>query len=446
MSFLKKFEAFGRDRDGTIAILIALIGTILIVAVGVTLDVIEVINLKSRLQAAADAASLTGAIAARDSASGGAQAADRTTAQTAANTHFAAAGGSGPVVTGASKITYDSGLLTSTFDWQSAFAPRFSKAIGIHTWPIAGSSSAKVGVSQPGHVDIYFVIDASHSMAIGATASDQSIMLNKIGCTIGCHLATGSDTITKARNAGATLRFDVVKSAISAILTKAKTVQAAAIAAGRGPVIRIAFLSYSNTMKTSFALSSDLTAATTALSSLDVDTAVGQTGTNFHTLFSSLNAVSMVNGDGKTASTPKSFVILMTDGVEDSVIQTGSGPTKLGRDPTFVNYSPYDRETSTGFNWDIQGFDPTLCSTLKSKGTNLMTLNVEYLVPTLSPDSGDPRYLFVKNTLKSKIQTNMASCASKSEMALYASSSSDITTAVDKLFTLALASAVYLSN
>ncbi len=444
MSFLKKFEAFGRDRSGAIAVLVALIGTIMIVAVGVTLDVIEVFNLRSRLQYAADAAALTGAITARDSASGGSQASDRTIAQVAANTHFAASNTSG--ATGASTITYTSSLLTSTFDWQSAFSPRFSKAIGIASWPVSGSSSAKVGVSQPGYVDIYFVIDASHSMAIGATASDQSIMLNKIGCTIGCHLATGSDTISKARTAGATLRIDVVKSAISSILAKAKTVQAASIAAGRGSVIRIAFLTYSNTMKTSFALSSDLTAATTALSSLDVDTAVGQTGTNFHTLFTSLNAVSMVNGDGKTASTPKSFVILMTDGVEDSVIQTGTGGSKVGRDPAFVNYSPYDRETSMGFNWDIQGFDPTLCSTLKSKGTNLMTLNVEYLVPTLSPDSGDPRYLFVKNTLKSKIQTNMATCASKSEMALYASSSSDITTAVDKLFTLALASAVYLSN
>ncbi|WP_333822759.1 TadE/TadG family type IV pilus assembly protein [Pinisolibacter sp.] len=444
MFFLKKLEAFGRDRSGAIAVLIGLVGTILFVAVGVTLDVIEVFNLRSRLQYAADAAALTGAITARDSSSGGAQASDRAIAQTVANTHFAAANIAG--ATGASTITYAANLVTSTYDWQGAFAPRFSRIIGIDTWPVSGSSSAKVAVSQPGYVDIYFVIDASHSMAIGATAADQSVMMNKIGCTIGCHLATGSDTISKARTAGATLRFDVIKSAITSILAKTKTIQAAAISAGRGPVIRIAFLTYSNTMKTPFALSSDLTAATTALSSLDVDTAVGQTGTNFHTLFSSLNAVSMVNGDGKTAAKPKSFVILMTDGVEDSVIQTGTGGTKVGRDPNFVNYSPYDRETSMGFNWDIQGFDPTLCATLKSKGTNLMTLNVEYLVPTLSPDSGDPRYLFVKNTLKSKIQTNMATCATSSEMALYASSSSDITTAVDKLFSLALASAVYLSK
>jgi Flp pilus assembly protein TadG len=444
MSFLKKFEAFGRDRSGALAVLIALVGTFLIVGVGVALDVMEVFNLKSRLQAAADAASLTGAITARDSSSGGAQASDRAIAQTAANTHFAAANIDG--ATGASTITYTSNLLTSTYDWQGAFAPRFSKIIGINTWPISGSSSAKVGVSQPGYVDIYFAIDASHSMAIGATAADQSIMLNKIGCTIGCHFHTGQNTIDKARKSGATLRFDVVRSAISSILTKAKTVQAAAISAGRGPVIRVAFLTYSNKMTTAFALSSDLTAASTALTSIDVLSDIGQTGTNFHTLFSSLNALPMSNGDGKTASTPKSFVILMTDGVEGSVIQTGTGGMNLGRDPAFVNYSPYDRETTMGFNWDIQGFDPTLCSTLKSKGTNLMTLNVEYLVPTLSPDSGDPRYLFVKNTLKSKIQTNMASCASKPEMALYASSSADITTAVDKLFTLALASAVYLSK
>jgi uncharacterized membrane protein len=318
-------NAIGRDEGGSFIIVAALIGTLLVAAVGVTIDVIEVFNLRSRLQAAADAAALSGAIVARDSSSGGSSSLDRISAQSAATTHFDdAASRAGSPSTGTSTVTYDGGVLTSTFEWRSSFAPHFSQIVGIPAWPISGSSSAKVAVSQPGYVDIYFVVDASHSMAIGATATDQAVMLSKIGCTIGCHFQTGQDTIDKARKSGATLRFDVVRSAISSILAKAKTVQAAAISAGRGPVIRIAFLTYSNTMKTSFALSSDLTAASTALAAMDVDSAVGQTGTNFHTLFSSLNALSMSNGDGKSATTPKSFVILMTDGVEDSVIDRKS--------------------------------------------------------------------------------------------------------------------------
>jgi Flp pilus assembly protein TadG len=442
----RRIADFARDEAGSFVALTAFVVSLLVVVVGATTDYIQAINLRNRLQSAADASAVAGAVAARDSSSGGTSQADRNAAKARADAHFAeAAGRIGSSASGTAAVSYSDATITANLTWQATFVPAFSRIVGIETWPVSGTAQALAPVSLPTYIDIHFVLDTSHSMAIGATASDQSTMMNRIGCTIGCHMQTGQDTVARARSYGATLRFDVVKSAVATILTKAKSIQDKSIAAGRGSVIRVAIHTFSNTMKTPFARSTDIAAASTALTSIDIDPAIGQSGTNFHTLFTSLGTAGLAFGDGKTASTPKSFVILMTDGVEGSVTQRSGNP-QWTRDAAFVNYAPYDRDTSFGFNWDIQGFDPSLCTSLKSRGAYMMTLNVEYLIPTLAPDSNDGRYLFVKNTLKSRIQTNMSSCASTSEMALYASSPADITAATDKLFTLAVSTSAYLAK
>ncbi|NLH83748.1 MAG: hypothetical protein GX458_23305 [Phyllobacteriaceae bacterium] len=453
---------FVAERSGNIAVAVAATALVMMGTIGGAIDFATVSNVRVKLQNAADSAALTGAIGAKNSSSGGTASGDLTTAQTSAVTTFTDIVGTlaGVSVTKKSaSVTYASGAITSTLDWGADVSTNFSRVIGLESFSIAGTATATAPAGLPTYVDVWFVIDNSHSMAIGATATDQATMLKKIGCTIACHMASGTDTVTSARNAGATLRLDVIKSAIAQILTKAKTVQAASVEAGYGSTIRVGFYTLSNTLTKQFAVSSDLSAASTALATIDIDYASGETGTNFHTALASLASAGLTAGDGKTSSTPKTYVILMTDGIEDSAIQkvTTTSTTKNGktttttsssltRDSNFVDYSPYSRDTSHGFNWDVQGFDPSLCTTLKSSGLNLMTLNVEYLVPTLSPDASDDRYLYIKNTLKSKIQTNMASCASESDWALYASTSDDISTAVDTLFTLATQSSIYLSK
>lgn len=436
--------------DGGIAVNFALLLFVLLGVVGGGVDFARYYDIRSKIQTAADGAALNGAVTARDSASGGSTAADRTTAQTVAEAWFtkAVAGvESIATITSSAAVTQSSSALTSTVSYTGSISTTLLRILGIDTIDFSGEAVAQVGLGSPTYVDILFVIDASHSMAIGATATDQATMMSKIGCTIGCHFTTGTNTVSKARKAGATLRIDVVKSAISQILTKAQTMQAASIAAGYGSTVRIGLYTLSNTLTKSLAATSDLTAVSTALAAVDIDSSMGQTGTNFHTSLTTLASTSMTIGDGKTAANPKVFVVLMTDGIEDSAYQ---GVVKSGlnliADPKFVTYSPYFRDTDFGFNWDIQGFDPSLCAPIKTRGINMMTLNVEYLIPTLSPDSADSRYLYIKNTLKPKIQTNMATCASSSEWALYASTSTDIVTAVDTLFKAATKSSIYLSK
>jgi Flp pilus assembly protein TadG len=446
------------DPSGNVLMIFAFVAVILVGSVGGAIDYAHVVALRTKLQTAADSAALAGAIAARDSASGGSAAADLAAARTTAETTFTQEIGTVAdltVTADTAELTHSSATLTSTLTWSATVATGFTGLFGISAFTIGGSATATATADLPAYVDVVFVIDTSHSMAIGATATDQATMLKKVGCTIGCHMADGSDTVSTARTAGATLRLDVVKSAVSQMLAKAKTIQTSTQAAGYGSRIRIGLWTFSNTPTRQFALSTDIDAAKTALTAIDIDWSANQTGTNFHTALAALSSAGFIAGDGKTATTPKTFVILMTDGIEDSATQKVTTTTKgsktttsssLTRDAAFVDFSPYDRLTSHGFNWDVQGFDPTLCTALKTAGLNLMTLDVEYLIPTLAPDSADSRYLYIKNTLKSKIQTNMASCATKAEWALYASTTSDIATAVETLFTLALQSSIYLAK
>ena len=436
--------------DGGVAVNFALLLLVLLGVVGGGVDFARYYDIRSKIQTAADGAALNGAVTARDSSSGGSSAADRTTAQTVARAWFDKAVadiGSIATITSSAAVTHTSSALTSTVTYDGSISTTLLRILGITTIDFSGQAVAQVGLGSPTYVDILFVIDASHSMAIGATATDQATMMSKIGCTIGCHFTTGNDTVAKARKAGATLRIDVVKSAIAQILTKAQTMQASSIAAGYGSTIRIGLYTLSNSLTKSLAPTSDLTAVATALAAVDIASVMGETGTNFHTSLATLAATSMTIGDGKTAANPKIFVVLMTDGIEDSAYQAVvKAGLNLTADPKFVTYSPYFRDTDYGFNWDVQGFDPSLCAPIKTRGINMMTLNVEYLIPTLSPDSSDSRYLYIKNTLKPKIQTNMAACATSSEWALYASTSADIVTAVDTLFKAATKSSIYLSK
>ena len=458
MSRFERFEnrliAFFRDRRGSVVLPFTVASSVMLAAMGGGVDVAHVYRARISLQSAADAAALTGAIKAKAGTGGGTTVADRTAAQSAALTHFTSVAATITDVTLQSDIATvaaDTSRITSKLDWSARVGTVFSRVLGIEGYTIAGSATAVTSLALPTYVDIHFLIDTSHSMAIGATAADQATMLNSIGCTIACHLQSGTDTVSAARRAGAKLRLDVVKSAVSNVLAQAKTKQAASIAAGYGATIRVSLRTFSNKSTVVFPVSSNLDAAATALAAVDIDYTVGRTGTDYHTLFGELGRETIVAGDGKTAAAPKAYVVLMTDGVEDSATQievtSWRGKTyTLGRDPAFVDYSPYFRTTDHGFDWDIQGFDPSLCAPIKAKGVSLMTLDVEYLVPTLSPDASESRYLYVKNTLKPKIAANMAACASTADMALYASTSSDIVTAVDTLFRMATQIPVYVSR
>ena len=106
----------------------------------------------------------------------------------------------------------------------------FGKFLGKTAYAVAGSATAEGGT--PRFIDIYFLVDSSTSMGVGATLADQIRMSNipGVNCMVACH-QDGTDAL--ARAGGANLRFDVIQSAIKQVVAQAQSTIATTRAAIR---------------------------------------------------------------------------------------------------------------------------------------------------------------------------------------------------------------------
>jgi hypothetical protein len=290
--------------------------------------------------------------------------------------------------------------------------------VGIDNIPLKSCSDALS--SPPAYVEINILIDASGSMSIGATQSDQDIMQRAIGCTFGCHI-TGS--AAAARRAGAVMRFDVVRDAAVEMVRTALT--------DNRLQNKVTFnvFTFSNTLQ-QIASSSDplgLVQARTAQAELAGVPPGG--GTLFNVALAEFQRTLARSGDGRSESSPKRFVMIMTDGIEDNVKFYNQG--SWSPDPSFVRQSP---SFASGAEI-IQGFNASYCAPLKAQGATVMTLTTPYVIPR---GTGDYRYLNIERILKPLISSNMASCASAPNLAFSADDPASIQAALRRMFSATL--------
>jgi Flp pilus assembly protein TadG len=314
------------------------------------------------------------------------------------------------------------------------------RIVQVNSLNVSVMNAASVGTT--GYVDIHIVIDVSASMGIGAAASDQQTLETTNGCTLACHYAdvySDPDNLAQARASGASLRIDVVKQAVVSALGQLN-----------GGQIRIAVYTLSNTLTNVFPLSSNITAAITAVNGVDLASQNGEGGKNATYGLQQLNALLPTAGSGASASSPLGVVILATDAVQDSnQFVYSSGPGSLMQavpDPNFVSYSPSQSFPGYAGNPIIETIDPGSCSPIKSKGYTFMTIYMQYLVPTLQPDASDPRYSYIAQTLDPLLTSRMSACATSASYAAFASSPSSIQTAIGSLFSAASGMALRLTQ
>ena len=118
-------------------------------------------------------------------------------------------------------VTVENQIIRSTIRYSAVLPLNFGPIIGKDYSDISNIVTAEA--SLPLFLDIYIALDVSSSMGVGATQEDINVMNAAIGCAFGCH--AGSDNYERAHAAGATLRIDVLRSAIAAMLKKAKGIQ-----------------------------------------------------------------------------------------------------------------------------------------------------------------------------------------------------------------------------
>ena len=279
-------------------------------------------------------------------------------------------------------------------------------------------------------------------MGIGATTADQQIVYNATGgCAVACHHTNTTDI---ARTKGATLRIDVAKNAVVSALKQI-------ISSGNSTRFQVSVWTMSTQFNNVFPLSSKISDAITTVQGLDITDSAKDGGTNTTYSLKYLGNSLGNDGNGLTSATAQGYVMLITDGVQDSDMKVKSGSNWVDAyDSNFVAYSPCQNpncKSLSGFSVPIiiQAFDPTACATIKSKGYTLMTLNTKYIVPPANLQSSSATlnsvFTFVKDYLASSISANLSSCASSSSYAYAADSPSEITAAVQQMFLAAGAQA-----
>ncbi len=312
----------------------------------------------------------------------------------------------------------------------------FMRALGTKAMSFSGSAASTLTI--PAFTNIYVVVDISSSMGIGATVADQQIVYNATGgCAVACH-HTGTTDL--ARSKGATLRIDVAKNAVVSALNQI-------INSSNANRFQVAVYTMSSKFTNVYALSSNLSGAVTAVKALDVTTLNQDGGTNTTYALNTLGNALAGDGDGLTSATAQGFVMLITDGVQDSDWKVQSGSSWAdGYDSNFSPYSPCNQSNCkklTGFAVPIyiQSFNPSACALLKSKGYTMMTLNTTYLVPPQNLRSSSTTlnevFDYVQNYLQSSISSNLSNCATSSTFAYSANTPSEINAAVQQMFAAA---------
>jgi Flp pilus assembly protein TadG len=344
----------------------------------------------------------------------------------------------------------------------------FPGVLSQASWPFTGKSATR-NQNAP-NINFYLLLDASPSMAIGATSSDINTLIANTqkqvdssgfkGCGFACHQTNASadnlqnpggpnqDNYALARSLSLTLRIDLVTQAVQSLINTAYQISnvnrntygvaiytfdyqlnsASPIFApsGNPGVVRTPTTPNSTTSYTVATIQSAASSIqvlpvyknnwlTSSHNNSDADTSIAGALSGLNTIMPNPG-----NGTNVVNDTPQEVVFLVTDGVEDVNITT---------DP----YTSSCNKTKSG-NRCQQPLDPTICTTTKNKNIRIAVLYTQYDDSALhSTNSWYDSWVHPYNGTTSQIETNLQSCASPGLYTMV-KTGGDITGALQALF------------
>ncbi len=425
------------DERGSVAVLFGFLLLGMMLAAGLAIDYARISNVSSNLRRAADAAALA-AIAKPAMLQNASEQDQIAHSARLAETYFK----SNPLAAGVTIEEIQTDVALVQGEWKATLAYKarmpmiFGRLFGSSKTLISEEASAASSTAK--YIDIHILVDTSGSMGIGAAAADQTLMHNDpavLNCTFACHAA---GTVATARAAGATLRIDVIKAAISQILTTAAGL-------GADKHIRVGLYSFATNFKTEIDVTDDLSAVTAANNAMDLS--LYNAGTNVAEALSRVEAKIGTPGDGSSAASPLTYLILATDGTGNASDNTDPASPDAGAwnySSLFVPSTPNAIPDPAQPGHHLTGLDPSWCAPIKAAGVNMMTLETEYVISPL--EAAELRFDYIATTLAPSLKTNMAACASNPSYNVVANSPTEIMTAMDTLFKAALAGRPRLTN
>lgn len=426
---------FVHDRRGNIAVIFALACVPLITVVGYAVDYSRATQLRSKLQAAADAASVgsiakasPGFAAAGSMTSDGTIPAGVTDAQNIFNANVANL--TGYTLNGITPTVVKSGsTVTSMVSFTASINTMFLGVIGKTALAMSGTSKATA--SMPLYIDFYLLLDNSPSMGVGATPTDVQTMVNNTSdkCAFACHdLNNKNNYYDLAKKLGVTTRIDVLRSATQSLM------ETASLTETYPNQFRMAIYDFGGSastlgLRSLFSLSASLSSAKTAAGKIDLMSVNGQNengdqDTAFTAIFPAINGEISSPGSGSSSS-PLKYLLFVSDGVADenntACLKPLSGSTRC--------QSP---------------LNVALCKTMKDRGVKVAVLYTTYLaLPTnawymkwIGPFNAGP----YGPSPNSEIAKNMQSCASPG-LYFEVSPTQGIADAMNALFKKAVADA-----
>jgi Flp pilus assembly protein TadG len=436
-------QRFGLDQRGNIAVIFALTCVPLITAVGCGIDYSRATQIRSKLQAAADAASV-GSIAKNSPAylAAGTMMADGSIAAgiTDAKNIFDAnrANQNGYTLTSVTPVVSKTGsTVTSTVNFSATINTMFLGVIGKSTVAMSGTSTATA--NMPLYIDFYLLLDNSPSMGVAATPTDITNLQAKTGgCAFACHDTSkkaGTSNYDIAKANGITTRIDVVRQASANLMDTARNTQTYTNQF-RMAIYDFGAASATIGLRNLFSLSSSLTSAKTAAGNIDLMSVAGQNDaftadkdTPFTAIFPAINSAIASPGAG-TSSAPLKYLFFVSDGVAD---ESNASCLKTMYNKNWGNIAPRCQSP----------INPALCTTLKNRGIKVAVLYTTYQPPT---DSWYKDWIAPFNagtwgpSPNSEIAQNMESCASPG-FYFEVSPTQGISDAMNALFQKALADA-----
>jgi Flp pilus assembly protein TadG len=462
--FRRAVHRFARDRKANVAIIFALMMVPTIFLLGMTLDYTLALRKREQLDAAADAAAIAAVRPAMLTQT------DTAVVKATAEAVFAAKAnlpGLSSVPTPTVTVT-DSGLArTITVAYTAQSVNNFPGVLGKQTWQVGGSATARA--SSAPNMNFFLLLDDSPSMAIAATQTDITNMINATknqpsgskNCAFACHEtnpqkdsgATSStkDNLTIARNNNITLRIDLVTNAVKQLLVGPWSCPQSGVSGGvmqcmsalNNTTYKAAIYTFDYALNTIQTLTTPTTAGT-KISNIQLMTVDHQNciivasngncvyttdyGTDISGGLTGVNTIMPNPGTGtnQAGDTPQEVVFLVTDGVEDKLMP------KPGTCDAAATY-PLPTGSSTTVRCQ-QPLDTTICTTIKNRGIRIAVLYTEYLqLPTDSWYNSRIAQFNNPSSSTGMIAQRLQSCASPG---LYASvqTGGDISAALTNLF------------
>jgi Flp pilus assembly protein TadG len=351
-----------RDDSGNVAIMTALLMPVLMATAGFAMDYGYTAYIKLRLDRAAEAAVI--AAVSQSAATAGGGYSNISWLQSYGSDIFSGNAAQLSIGTVTSNLTVTStgpNAVAATLTYSAAIPALFSGIIGIPSFAVNGTASAKA--SGIIYINYYILVDISQSMGIGATSADMANLYNRVvaynngsggeaGCVFGCHIEAQGQSYTNEYLAHGispriTLRIDSAVSAIQGIISAAQA------AAGINSNIKIGLYTMSDNpvsgslLTTIAAPSSDYTSLSSLAATINLgnNVAAGYGDSDFVDQLSQFNAVLPSNGSGASAVSPLNYVFIVTDGMIDT-------------------YNP-------GCTWGhcMGAFSSSYCTSLKTKAT-----------------------------------------------------------------------------